>query len=244
MPYAGREVSEQTSDGIHRVSIGDLSLEVSRTEPILAQSTLKGEELHESVPMLFTVYGGLQKLGRQAPYFTLTYWAHRAGFPSQRQQGGAGHEEILKHFPQFADLAKLHLANIDGVPMYALENGWYWLRGALGLEGSAAASGWKYDYERKTHQECLQIFADLWRLSGEEADTILVGFDKDELRGEDWDTKQREAQLRLKAMVEEMKPRWKKEAQACVANHQLKLFGDGALALVTEPEEEVASPAL
>lgn len=42
--------------------------------------------------------------------------------------GGADHESILKYFPEFKDFVQLHLCDCHGAPMYALENGLYWLR--------------------------------------------------------------------------------------------------------------------
>lgn len=39
--------------------------------------------------------------------------------------GGSIHEEILHHFPDMADIVSLHLSDTDGVPMYAVENGYY-----------------------------------------------------------------------------------------------------------------------
>jgi hypothetical protein len=39
---------------------------------------------------------------------------------------GAIHDEILKHFPHLAPLVLAHLAEVDGVPMYAEENARYW----------------------------------------------------------------------------------------------------------------------
>lgn len=42
--------------------------------------------------------------------------------------GGCNHEEILKWFPDFADFARLHLCDVHGAPMYAIENGLYWLK--------------------------------------------------------------------------------------------------------------------
>lgn len=40
--------------------------------------------------------------------------------------GGVDHERILKYFPTLAPFVALHLASWDGVPMYAVENGYYY----------------------------------------------------------------------------------------------------------------------
>lgn len=143
---------------------------------------------HDRVPMVFRVEGGLHKIGGQTPYFTLTYTAHRRGFSNQRYSGGAGHAEILKHFPQFADLAALHLSDVDGVPMHAIANGWYFIeqqdRNAL-----------------KSH----------FRLSDEAAGYMLSFVT---------------TECKLEACVDNMRPRWKAEAEACIARHNLVVFGD------------------
>jgi hypothetical protein len=43
---------------------------------------------------------------------------------------GAGciHEDIIKHFPEFEIFVKLHLSDCTGVPLYAIENGFYHLK--------------------------------------------------------------------------------------------------------------------
>ena len=59
-------------------------------------------------------------------YFSITYEALWRG---RCESCGAGHETIRKYFgTQFDDVIPLHLADSDGVPMYALENGFYYLQ--------------------------------------------------------------------------------------------------------------------
>ncbi len=53
------------------------------------------------------------------------------GTEMEMKSGGMMHEEIIKHFPDMADLIALHLSDENGVPMYAVENGHYHL-GNLG----------------------------------------------------------------------------------------------------------------
>jgi len=190
----------------------------------------------------FVVYGGLHYIrGNHAPYFTLTYseTCRACGTDS----GGAGHETILQHFPQFADLAAMHLSDIDGVPMHAAGNGWYNLAGALGGFGEQYHAGnserhmplpvdrrdpakpWQTtEYRHPTPDECLQLFADYFRLSLEDAAAIksrvLAYLD---VHFGDPRTIAREVWA---VIVEEQKPRWKREADACIAAHALRVYGD------------------
>ena len=59
-------------------------------------------------------------------YFSITFeieWRNRV------ECCGAGEEYIRKHFGnQFDDILALHLSSSDGVPLHALENGFYYLQ--------------------------------------------------------------------------------------------------------------------
>ena len=50
-------------------------------------------------------------------------------FGDEPDECGMVHDRILQAFPWFRSLIDLHLSNArTGAPMYALDNGWYWLR--------------------------------------------------------------------------------------------------------------------
>lgn len=212
-----------------------------RADPVLAAVTLPvGDPRNpERVPLYFAAEGGLHYLrGNAAPYFALTYTSHRSGHPRQLESGGAGHERIAEVFPgRFDDLAALHLSTIDGVPMHAEANGWYWMAGALGGAGEQYHGGnadrqhWRdvdgvrtFDgYRHSTPDECLATFADHARITVEEAAAL-----RDELRDEHannpdgWTAARATLALRL----DDMRPRWKAEALAAIERHGLRVYGD------------------
>lgn len=192
-------------------------------EPILAARSLPAGTDGYRVPLTFAVEGGLHYIrGNTAPYFSLTYTQHRKGFPEQCYAGGAGHDEIARHFgARFADLAALHMSDIDGVPMHAETNGWYWLAGALGGAGETYHGG--NNGQRLTEADCLRLFAKHCRISLGEADRI-----REECRDEyannpdGWAAARAVMALRL----DDMRPRWKAEAEAAIARHHLRVYGD------------------
>lgn len=72
----------------------------------------------------------LTKFKGQAPYFSVTGEAYhitgRQGRPPMLASGCI-HDYIQQVTSRFDDVIALHLSDIDGTPMHAVENGLYWL---------------------------------------------------------------------------------------------------------------------
>lgn len=63
--------------------------------------------------------------------FAITGDIYQAGKPKIDKyhiSGGCIHEDIEKHFPEFIPFIKLHLCDYEGIPGFAVENGFYHLR--------------------------------------------------------------------------------------------------------------------
>lgn len=163
---------------------------MSKKEPLLATHTPRA-----SAPKTYLlVHGGLHYMrDNPLPHFSLTGEQYERG---HNTAAGCLHEDIMAAFPQFADLAALHLSDIDGVPMHAIENAKY----HAGLSG-------KYS-DRKP--EVLQRHL---RCSDQEL-ALLMGLA---------DSGQTAAFCNR---VEAMRPRWAKEARDCIVRHNLTVFGD------------------
>jgi hypothetical protein len=125
--------------------------------------------------------------------------------------------------------------------MHAEANGWYNLAGALGGMGEQYHVGnserhfprqdmtgrpaWdKTEYRKPTEEECLQIFAGHCRITIAEAREIAKRVRYDAAREFAPDIKK--PRQRWVAIMETMRPRWKQEAEACIANHKLVVYGD------------------
>ncbi len=220
-------------------------------EPVLAACTISAgsRKAHGSrVSLTFKVEGGLHYIhGNSSPHFTLTYTEHRKGFPNQCCSGGAGHERIAEIYGEkFAGLAKMHLSDIDGVPMHAEANGWYSLAGYLpGNAGARYHAGnaqrhfpkavidparsWDTtDYRNPTPDECLQIFADHLRITLDEAHELARLIEVASTRYDNGEPVYEWGHGRelFHGWIEAHKPVWKLEANACIAKYGLRLFGD------------------
>lgn len=139
------------------------------------------------------------KISTENGYFSVTGNAHynfrRDLSPSI---GGCIHEILLKIWPKsLKNLIPLHLSDLNGVPMYAVENGFYWIAGACGGLGEkyhGANDG------RHTPDDCYLIAKNHFRANDADISALME-----------------EARKRGKAAVEEyvsrQLPRWKMEAQ-------------------------------
>ena len=185
--------------------------------------------------LVFKVEGGLHYIkGNSAPYFSLTC----SGYDHGSEFGGCDHEIILKHFPKFADLAALHLSDIDGRPSYSEANGWYNLAGYFGGDGRyqgeryhvgnskrhfpiepPADKPWSNtEYREPTREECLQIWADYVRVDIETARAVADAI------AAKWNWPDMKAAHAT--WIVSQHARWKAEADACIAKHGLVVYGD------------------
>lgn len=173
-------------------------------DPVLAKYDDGAPRQHR---LVFTVRGGLHFIrGNRKPHFSIT----ASGFDRGSEFGGCCHETILEQFPQFADLVALHLSDIDGVPMYAVENGFYHL-------GGTHWQGPKF-----------KVAADHFRISEKEAESLV------ELFGDSFSTvggfmskgAAEKGKAALAAWVDGQRARWAKEAADCIVKHGLVVYGD------------------
>jgi hypothetical protein len=177
------------------------------------------------------VFGGLHYVkGNKLPYFSLT--ANEYDERGRDVCGGAMHERIVQLFPRFRDLADMHLSYINGVPMHAKENGWYYARGGQFFGGR----WWPVNEgcsPEKNLEQCQASLCSLLRIQWEEAEPLMaLGQLWFEYKTNDW-ANRAEADLHAEnckstfcGLVDDMKPRFKAEAEACIQTHGLKVYGD------------------
>lgn len=182
--------------------------------------------------------GGLHYMkGNAAPYFSLTCEEYvRRGTRDVWDEGsfGAAHDLLLQGWPELAPLVALHLSDLDGVPMHAETNGWYWLAGACGGLGEQyhGGNGWPYSQilPECRPQKCTEKLARHLRVSHDEADTLVrlaqanyaaclaLGYSEKKAR--------EKTRTEFAAFVDEQRPRWKREADDAIEQFGLVVYGD------------------
>jgi len=172
---------------------------------------------------LLIVEYGLNKIGDQKPYFMVTGELYHGRVKTREpEMCGCIHEEILKAFPSMTDIVALHLSDIDGIPMHAAANGYYWLAGTvpggLGQEyhGGNGSNG-------RTPVECFNILKEHLRISDDETRTIRYDVLKAIATTPGIKGGLAAGKSRFGEFVESLKPRWKSEADVVIKKYGLKV---------------------
>lgn len=118
--------------------------------------------------------------------------------------GGCCHEHILKLKPELAPFAALHLSDVDGVPMHAASNAWYWIQGAFPEAEDKTPNLGPCHGSAKSPEECRRIFAEHIRATPEQVEQIAA--------------KMPRSQAELQAVLEDFgfPERWRREAEAAI----------------------------
>lgn len=163
-----------------------------------------------------TAIATLHKIGDQQPYFSLQGEERNPRITRGDSVVACGcmHDELVRHWPDLKELELLHLSTIDGVPMHAKANGWYWLAGVMGGLGEEyhGASG----SDGRTPEQCLKIFCEHVRIQEREARELIRDI---ELIGK----MSKDARAFFSNWIEQQKPRWKREADAAIARFGLEV---------------------
>lgn len=202
------------------------SITKTRACPVLAREW--GEK-----SLFITVTAKAYTCGNNAhPHFSVTADIYKPGKSRDPIACGCMHEEVLRYFPELNPLVDLHLSNADdGEPMHGEANGFYWLEGALGGLGSRYHGG--SGDSGKSPEECLRIFADHCRIIMDDAEAIgravkesadaarltVATSEQVTLRTQQEQDKAAivAAKTCWKPICDEMRPRWKSEAEAGLA---------------------------
>ena len=87
---------------------------------------------------VYIIKAYLQKFDNQLPYFSVTHeiWkANKKGEIDKRHKEpfscGACDDEVEKAFPELKDLFEFHLRDINGEPMYTIENTMYYIKSGM-----------------------------------------------------------------------------------------------------------------
>ncbi len=137
---------------------------------------------------------------------------------------GCLHDEILKYRPDLKPLVDIHLSDLDGVPMHAEANGWYWLAKVAEIpqrwepdQDIPTCTKYFREHVRINDAQCLDIIAQIKEAYHNGRDSVstseIVSPRCEEERHKVGAAKAKELWGKI---MEEMRPRWKQEAQAAL----------------------------
>lgn len=184
----------------------EINIETKRSFP--APDSIRRNGRNDIMTVTLKAY---RLAGNSHPYFSAT--------ASSLDCGGCLHDEILKVWPESKPIVDLHLSNADdGAPMYAEDNGYYWLAGAVGGLGEQYHGGSGKD--GKTPDECRQILADHLRITLDAATTLANQISDvygSALTSDKASEARTSAKLAFGSFVNAQRERWQAEAIAGLA---------------------------
>ena len=189
-----------------------------------------------TVDRILKAVGGLRYIkSNVVPYFSLTCEEYvRRGESWQEEVFGAAHDLLLHTWPDLAPLVALHLSDIDGVPMHAEANGWYWLAGACGGLGEQYHGGNGRPYAQELPEcepgKCTAELAKHLRIEGDESGPLVrlaqANYDACLVLGYPEKKAREKVRAEFATFVDEQRPRWKREADDAIEQFGLVVYGD------------------
>ena len=136
-------------------------------------------------------------------YFSITgeIWKNKKSYYDNYDRNlmtcGCIHDEILEHFPELKIIVDLHLSDIDGLPMHAIENGFYYYEI---MNGTA-----RYHHaEPGDAEKYRRVLCEHLRITEKELSFILISLhDSDTTKGK---------KIIFSNHVNKLLPKWKDEA--------------------------------
>ena len=159
----------------------------------------KHTQSYENIDMKIK-YGIDDDYPDQLPYFSVTCM----GYDSYGRNviGGADDKNILRACPELKNLCHMHLRDIEGAPMYPVENGWYY------VSDEKLHDGFNEGNRRSTVAKYLDIPQDF-------ANRIVDSYQAGRLTKADF-----------VGIVEMQRPTWKLQADAVIREYGLTIRKD------------------
>lgn len=193
-----------------------MNIETRDFAPHVVRTGWNEQQGARTVRVALVVDFGLHHIkGNRQPHFSITATGYENGKDSF---GGCCHEIIAERFPELNDMISLHLSGMDGTPMHAEGNGFYWLAGMVGGMGQQYHGG--NSEPAKSATDCARIFSNHARVTEAEAWQLAGRINKLHK-----DVGRKEARAEFKAWTDAQRPRWKAEADAAIRKYGLGIYG-------------------